>query len=265
MSPTILKNAQAVETELRALVLQELNLYQIARTLDISPATARRYMSHLKIKPFGKRKKRNNKPDHRIEEMVKMRKNGQTLDEIGTFFNITRERVRQILQKQCPDFVFPIRIVKSQTCNHCGVSYVPSGPGSQFCNQKCMGVARNLTFNRDTAIKVMRQRDQGKKWSEVANELGQGASNVVFRARIQRYKHFFSSTEQELYFPSKNEKQFKANSANELEENETKVKGHDSLITKMLLPLFNLIRLPSHAKSPVESNPQGTAHRKRQP
>ena len=265
MSPTILKNAQAVETELRALVLQELNLYQIARALDISPATARRYMSHLKIKPSEKRKKRDNRPDPRTNDMIEMRKSGQTLDQIGTTFNITRERVRQILQKKCPDFVFPVRVVKSQRCNHCEMEFTPTGPTAKFCGHKCAGAAKSSFFNRDIALKVMRERDNGMKWFEIARLLGNGKSTSVFRSHLQRCKHFFSIAEQEAYFPPKNEKQFKANNGNGLEENETNKEGHDSLIIRTLHSVFSLILPGTRAKSPVESNPQGTARRKRQP
>ena len=265
MSPVILRNAKSFEESLKKLQSQDLTLYQIARALKISPATARRYMNHLKMGPTKRRKNRNNQPDPRIEEIVTMRKRGDTLDQIGKHFGITRERARQILQRECPDFVFPVRVIKNKTCNHCGVTYVPTGPTQQFCNQKCMGSARNVNFNRDTAIEVMRQRNLGRKWSEIAEEIGEGASSTSFRCQIQRYKKFFSSSEQAEYFPLKKEKRFKPNSVNELENNPAIKEDQDSLIINGLHYVFSLIRPKPRAKSEVESDPQGTARRERQP
>lgn len=240
MSPVITRNAKAVESELRALHSDNLTLYQIARALKLSPATVRRYMNHLKIGTCKRRKDRDSTPDHRVEEMVEMRKKGFTLDSIGAKFNLTRERVRQILQKECPDIILSRR-AKTQGCAHCGLDYIAAGTGSRFCSHKCKGAAKTM-FNRDTALDVMRERDNGMTWGEIAEILGNGADHHVFRARIQRFKGFFSASEQEKYFPKKGESLFKPANSSDLGQSSECEEDQESLIMRMLRRLFFLHR-----------------------
>lgn len=241
MSPTIIRNAKTFEKELRALNSNNLTIYQIARALKITPATTKRYMNHLGIKPAKRRKDRDTKPDLRVDEMVAMRKKGFTLDSIGGKFNLTRERVRQILQRECPDFVFPVRVVKSQRCNHCEMEFTPTGPSPKFCSQKCKGSAKTI-FNRETALDIMHERDKGSTWNEVAKAIGNGSGHAVFRATIQRNKGFFSIMEQLKYFPKKGEKYFKPDNDKELGETKGCEELQDSFTIRGLRSLFSLLR-----------------------
>jgi hypothetical protein len=242
MSPTIIRNAKAFEKELRALNSNNLTIYQIARSLKITPATTKRYMNHLGIKLTKRRKDRDTKPDLRVDEMVAMRKKGFTLDSIGGKFNITRERVRQILQRECPDFVFPVRVVRRHRCVHCEGEFTPSGPYVRFCSQKCSGAAKSSCFNRDTALDVMRERDAGMTWAEISKVLGNGKSPAVFRAHIQRSKKFFSAEEQAKYFPKKDEKYFKPDNDKELGETKGCEELQHSFTIRGLRSLFSLLR-----------------------
>lgn len=242
MSPTIIRNAKAVEKELRALNSNNLTIYQIARALKITPATTKRYMNHLGIKLTKRRKERDTKPDLRVDEMVAMRKKGFTLDSIGGKFNITRERVRQILQRECPDFIFPVRVVKIQRCNHCEVEFTPTGPSPKFCSHKCAGSAKSSFFNRDTALDIMRERDAGMTWAEITEVLGNGKSRNVFRAQVQRCKKFFSTMEQLKYFPEKGENHFKTDNDKELGETKGCEELQHSFTIRGLHYLFSLLR-----------------------
>jgi len=242
MSPTILRNAKIFEAELRTLHSNNLTLYQIARALQLSPATVRRYMTHLGMASAKRRKERVNPPDLRVKEIIAMRKNGLTLDSIGGKFNITRERVRQILQRECPDFVFPVRVVRRHRCVHCEGEFTPSGPYVRFCSQKCSGAAKSSCFNRDTALDVMRERDAGMTWAEISKVLGNGKSPAVFRAHLQRSKKFFSAEEQAKYFPEKGEKQFKPDNDKELEEKDGCEERQQSLMMRVLHGVFSLNR-----------------------
>lgn len=234
MSPTILRNAKAVESELRALHSNNLTLYQIARALQISPATVRRYMTHLGMASAKRRKDRTNRPDLRVTDIIAMRKQGFTLDSIGGKFGITRERVRQILQRECPDFVFPTRPAPIRQCAHCGVDFNPVAQHVRFCSQPCAGSAKSSTFNRDTALDVMRERDNGLTWAEISKVLGNGQSPAVFRSNIQRYKRFFSAGEQAKYFPEKGKNYFKPDKDKELGRKDGCEERQQSLMMRAL-------------------------------
>ena len=241
MSPTITKNAMAMEPELRALHSNNLTLYQIARAMGITATTARRYLTVIGLPTPTRRQDRTTPPDLRVDEMMELRRQGETLDAIGKRFDLTRERVRQILQREMPDFVFPRRPGKSHNCVHCGGSFHSGRASNKFCSQKCKGAAQTI-FNRDTALDVMRERREGRTWDEIAEALGNGCSTAMFRCRVQRYKSFFSAAEQAEFFPPKGAELFKSDLIKRLEQKLTNKDDQQSLTMRRLRSIFSLHR-----------------------
>lgn len=241
LSETIIRNAKQYEDDLRSLSLNHLTLYQIARELKLSPATVRRYMQHLGIRLPRQRKQRVNAEDTRVPAMILMRKEGNTLDEIGNQFGLTRERVRQLLARDCPDTVFPKRDAPQGSCLYCGGEYALVGIRSRFCSSTCKKANRDNAFTRDKAILIMRYRDMGKTWVEVGHTMKHTGSEGSFRANLQRSKHFFSSEEQNKYFPAFAEERFKPSDVKLLPRCSQTTKDQDSLIIRKLRRLFSLI------------------------
>lgn len=240
-SETILRNARSFEADIRVLLSNHLTLYQVARELKITPATLRRYMEHLGITPPRNRKQRSNPEDFRLPKMIAMRKEGMTLDEIGTYFGLTRERVRQLLEKDCPDTVFPKRLSPRSVCEHCQIEYAASQLRPRFCSAVCKKANRASAFTRDKALLIMACRDRGCSWGEVSKELHYGGSYPSFRASLQRFKHFFSTEEQRKYFPAKDQNRFKPSGVKLLPTCSQTGEHQESFIIRRLRSLFSLL------------------------
>ena len=76
----------------------------------------------------------------RIDEIIKLRKEGKLLREIGAIYNITRERVRQILNKQNIRGRVRPSVLVPKTCPTCGkvfMKYIVT-----YCGRKCFATAR---------------------------------------------------------------------------------------------------------------------------
>lgn len=67
--------------------------------------------------------------DPRAEEMIELEKKGMSRQEIGNHFDVSRERVRQILGNFNPKGM--------RQCKCCGGSFLPERPSSKYCSPKC--------------------------------------------------------------------------------------------------------------------------------
>lgn len=96
--------------------------------------------------------------EERRLKIIEMRLEGKTLQEIGVFFNLTRERIRQIL--------LPVKIKEKKYCAFCGDILDKT---RKFC-QKCNDLY--LLSGRDSVREKIRIRDNhtcqkcGKKWAK---------------------------------------------------------------------------------------------------
>ena len=82
---------------------------------------------------------------NRTERIINLRKSGETLQEIGNIFNISRERVRQIIKKQSSftgKQILPI-------CRNCNkeTNYIKRG----FCGE-CRDKYRRVTKTITTKL-----------------------------------------------------------------------------------------------------------------
>ncbi len=62
----------------------------IAEKFDISVPTVYRYLSLYNVK-------KKKEEDSRLEEITKMRNEGKTYEEIGARFNVSRQRIEQLI------------------------------------------------------------------------------------------------------------------------------------------------------------------------
>lgn len=81
--------------------------------------------------------------EERINKMASLYKEGKTLEEVGAEFGLTRERVRQILEKAgiqrrvAGERTKPEE-VEERTCPECGELFVvPLGSNRLFCTKEC--------------------------------------------------------------------------------------------------------------------------------
>lgn len=69
----------------------------------------------------------------RTEQMVTMRREGKTLQEIGDVFGITRERVRQL--------VGDVEILSHPPCVECGGPMPSASAAKRFCSDSCLAAS----------------------------------------------------------------------------------------------------------------------------
>jgi DNA-binding transcriptional MerR regulator len=155
--------------------------------------------------PDPPRKKRVHTNPERARRILAMRQAGSTLEEIGSAFGITRERVRQLLLSEHPDITIQPRIRSQVACNHCDslFSFAP-GQHDAFCSVECRTAFRKSRrgWDRDRAEAILTMRNQGLAWSAIAAELTPGTGPAAFRAALQhQIPILFSSAEQQRYFP----------------------------------------------------------------
>lgn len=202
-SRTIMRNALKHEAQLISLAGQNLTREQIANTLGISPQAVSTYSNVLGIS-IQRKKKDNPISQERLGRIIEARRNGDSLDEIGQRFGVSRERIRQILAKHFPDVTIQPRIstsYKPKKCQVCGVEF-DGKSNAKTCSSKCGGLLRRGTFwCRNLAIEIMQLRDQGLTWDKVAEAVNPGCNRAAFRTSLQRQKEIiFSIYEKERYF-----------------------------------------------------------------
>lgn len=119
---------------------------------------------------------------NRYRSIIMGRRLGQSLQEIGDAHGITRERVRQILDRygdqsligrQAPHAaVMKAASIRRRTrqCAECGGDFIPVNKKIRFCSRKCAQVRRNTRNERGPQMMAMRR--EGATWREIAEAFG---------------------------------------------------------------------------------------------
>jgi transcriptional regulator len=192
-SNTQTRNAFKYEHDLKRLLAEGLTREQIANSLGIATYCVSLYCDILGLERPKRKKREYIMATHeRVSEIVEMRKQGWTLDTIGGKYNVSRERVRQILAKHCPDVAIQNRQVVTRKCLICGAEF--SG-ATKTCSHACGGISkRKDEFTRDVAIKIMGMRKRGMTWPEIAEAISPGCNGASWRTKLQRAKLIIFST-----------------------------------------------------------------------
>lgn len=205
-SRTILRNAEEQKERLTSLINQGCTISQIGYAMGQGATLTKKYIDCLGLKPIRKKDSPQNK--ERRQEMVRMRQQGATLQEIGNKFEVSRERVRQCIAYEAPESAFKTVQRSKFECVVCGnqFSKVRHTESSMFCSSVCKRLHNGLreTLTRDDAEKIMYLRDQGCTWDQVASRIDKEWFGVHLRVQLQRkIPILFSTAEQKKYFPKR--------------------------------------------------------------
>lgn len=204
------KNARLYEKEIRKCLEDNLTLEACSAETGLSTASFARY---CKILGLNRKRKKVVRVDERDEIVFEKRKHGASLQEIGEELGITRERVRQILNKKFPEVVMEKRVrgfIKCPVCDSLRRDNVRKT--LPHCSTKCSRldspIKNHETWNREMAVKIMRLRDQGEAWEKINLLLfSNNVSNNWLRAKMMTKGYLFSLEEWGKYFPNSDQKE----------------------------------------------------------
>lgn len=124
------------------------------------------------LKRHGCMLPRRRKNIERYAEIVRLRREGKTLEEIGKLYAVTRERVRQICVKDDPEFTAADALVALKgpkpTCPVCGneMRWSTKGTCSRECHKKWQST--HLTDKqRKYGEEILRLRATGMTWDGI--------------------------------------------------------------------------------------------------
>jgi|688.fasta_scaffold400083_2 hypothetical protein len=229
-SNAIINHALVHEKALKRAVSEKLTWEQISIHCGIAPHTAKSYCKVLGIDVSNLRGKRVKlaRSKH-ADTIIKLREEGQTLEEIGGKIGITRERVRQILARWSPNTIIRVKHAAIKTCPVCSSEF--SGQG-RTCSQKCGGIKRaKHSYTRDLAVQIMKLRERGLTWEQVSSQLIPGVHHPGWFVGLHRVKaQVFSSEEIAIHFSKHGEPRAKQQ---EIKLSTTTQKPSKSIITKL--------------------------------
>ena len=90
--------------------------------------------------------------DQRKKDAIYLYRKGQLLREIGKKYNVTRERIRQILtEENDPTIMVDHKEAKKEMrkkyCLQCGKKFIPQNKNKKYCNLKCGDLAKRKKMN----------------------------------------------------------------------------------------------------------------------
>ena len=166
---------------------------EIAARFDVNIYTVSHACKRLGISPPNG--KRGPKPGtgvdpDRLSNIIAMRERGVTYQEIAELYGISRERVRQILQR-CGRADLCYRQTKwndpkeQEHCLRCGgVLPFQNRKRQKYCSKKCWS---RSTKSFAVAKLALRRRSEGATWQKIADEVGwkrpRTIQEVVYRYR----------------------------------------------------------------------------------
>lgn len=183
----------------------------LAMHVGISSACLDKYIKLLQL-PKPPRKCSDARDPGRDQEILALRQQGLTLQEIGDVHGITRERARQVLSRHFPDVAIGSRLKATRICSCCKKIFTPSRTAQYACSMACKKMS-TLTkrWTRDFALRLMELRSLGWGWAAVSNELMPDLTTPAFRSALQlQIPILFSSEERARYFPANKEPRFRS-------------------------------------------------------
>lgn len=200
--------AEVLKPHLARMVDRRYTIIEMASELGLGKQTVVRYLDLCGMwpLPYKQQRKPNIELVNRAAEMASMRKEGLTLAEIAGKFDVTRERVRQVLSRSFPDTVWPgIRVRNMRTCKCCGQEFCYTRTRDYYCSAVCRlsrpSKAENM-WHRENAVAMMRMRDEGATWEQIAQELGFRNGHILRSGIRNKLTTLFSREEQAKYFPT---------------------------------------------------------------
>lgn len=163
-------------------------------------------------------------PDERTEAMAKLRKGGQTYEQIAQVYGVTREFVRQQLVRYQSltgeTGLVGLQKKKKEPTRFCPNCSAPvTKPGSTHCSKECY-MAAVEERNRPIFEKIVTLRKQGATWVQCARAIGwdgsgRGTSLQGWFAN-SRYARSLSPEDEAIVFPTRAGKQNRARISEEL-------------------------------------------------
>jgi DNA-binding CsgD family transcriptional regulator len=182
------------------------NLSELQIELGINWSGLKKVLKNLNI-TYDKIKTNKYKAQHnKCLEMLELRKEGKTLQEIANVYGVTRELVRQNIAKLKPEIILPSTGVRSmKQCIMCDSKFFSRIQDAKTCSPECNRLHKNkFILTRDDAVKIMEFRDQGKTWNQIGEEYKLENPNL-FRIYLQRKISILFSTEEKSKYIKTNE------------------------------------------------------------
>lgn len=130
----------------------------------------------------------------RDAEIINLRRSGMTLTEIGAKYEITRERVRQIIVRLAPDLTDDVvrdaRLGPLPKCPECGKELRRGGRNKTCGSHECRSIRwSNLTpMQRERGERILTLRAFGMTWEEIANRVWpEKPKDTAYAAYAQTY------------------------------------------------------------------------------
>jgi len=170
------------------------SVLELSAICECAPSTPRRWLKGNGVELRKYAPGRRSAPDERIPKIMEMRKAGMTLEEIGTEFGITRERVRQIVVKAGLQSEFAYRPptrkeldVYDEYRNGASLNYVAGklGVGPETARKRL--IAANIPI-RPSTRKVRINEERDRKAREVVERYKSGESTKDI-ARAMGFKN----------------------------------------------------------------------------
>lgn len=131
----------------------------------------------------------NSRTDH--SEMIRLREQKMSYQEIGNRHGITRERVRQILKRERPDLCGFIYKTKTRKCVVCGKKdIVASSIVSVTCSKECTAQLRRtktLRLHDEQISQALNMRRANVSWKDIGERLGV-STMTIHRWILRPYK-----------------------------------------------------------------------------
>lgn len=127
-------------------------------------------------------------------EIIALREEGKTYQQIGEQVGVSRQRIEQILERDRPDLCYRRSgpVIPRGDCLHCGKKLDHKPVNARFCNRDCAKAYRNtsLTPWMMQVIQIVFERrcvdNPPKRWEDIAAELGCKSIQGYFKRACER-------------------------------------------------------------------------------
>lgn len=132
----------------------------------------------------------------RTSRMIELLESGKTLEEVGSIYKISRERVRQIVKKG--GYISNVwnlrgRVIHEYRCNNCKKSfYRKQNFGQLFCSKSCFGeMAHKMIAEKGVPRSMVdkHRRFEIKKYKKTTIKTSDGKWKPVYKHRVIMEKH----------------------------------------------------------------------------